>query len=115
MGALPMLVSLLVDLFPIGDEFQSAMAMFSKLWCITNCSEQESVWTVWTTYMQCNYLSPMSKCLRSGLFRVLEFTLIYLLNSQLIIQIDYLLLVSVDQSNDFVIDFEIPKPLCNNG
>ena len=57
-GALPMLLSLLVDLFQIRDKFQSAMAMFSIFWFITNCSDEERVWTVWTTCMQCSYLSP---------------------------------------------------------
>ena len=42
-----------------------------------------------------------------GWFGVPEFTLIYFLNPQLIIQIVYLSHVNVDQSNDFVINFDI--------
>ena len=52
----------------------------------------------------------MSSCVRLVLFGVLDFTLMCLLNSQLIIEIDYLLLVNMDQSNDFVIDFDIFLP-----
>ena len=49
-----------------------------------------------------------------GWFGVPEFTLIYFLNPQLIIQIVYLSHVNVDQSNDFVIDFEIFVPNLSN-
>ena len=49
----------------------------------------------------------MPECLRLGRFGVSEFTLIYLLNVQFIIQLAYLLLVNLNQSNDLEMDFEI--------